>query len=146
MARPQEYSSILGNELIELMASGLSLTAAAAELGFHRQTMYDWENKHPEFSDAIKLARGKRVLKLERDMLGAVDGPVVTARIFALKNADPKEWRDRQEITGKDGGAIKIVNLANLSSEQLIALEPVLAALTGPSGATAPGESGDQET
>jgi hypothetical protein len=97
--RPSEYSESYGNELIELMAEGLSITAAAAELGFHRDTIYDWAEKYPIFSDALKRARGKRVLKLERDLLGAADGPTVTSRIFALKNADPGEWRDKHEVS-----------------------------------------------
>jgi len=80
------------------MATGLSLTAAAAEIGVHRDTIYAWEAKYPEFSDAIKIARGKRVLKLEQDLLTATEGPRVTARIFALKNADAHEWRDKREV------------------------------------------------
>ncbi len=119
--RPSEYTPALGNELIELMATGLSLTAAAASLGFHRDTMYDWSQKHPEFSDALKLAKGKRVLKLETDLLDAPDGPTVTSRIFALENADPTEWRDRvqQEITGKDGGPIEVAKtLADLDDAE----------------------------
>lgn len=109
MARPTEYKPELGEELIQLMATGLSITAAAAELGFHRDTIYDWAEKHPEFSDALKLGRGKRVHKLETELLTASEGPVVTARIFALKNADPHEWREKvvQEHTGKDGGPIE---------------------------------------
>lgn len=95
--RPTSYKPNYGEEMISLMASGLSLTAAAAELGFHRDTIYTWEAAHPEFADALKLARGKRVLHLERGLLEAKDGPTVTSRIFALKNADREEWRDKQE-------------------------------------------------
>lgn len=107
--RPSKYSPAYCNEIIELMGQGLSLTAAAAEIGIHRDTVYDWEKEIPEFSDAIKLARGKRTLKLERDLLSAPDGPTVTSRIFALKNAAPDEWRDKQEVSGPNGGAIPLV-------------------------------------
>lgn len=31
-------------------------------------------------------------------MLTAENGPQVTSRIFALKNADPEEWRDKTEV------------------------------------------------
>lgn len=96
--RPTLYKPNYGEEMISLMAMGLSLTAAAAELGFHRDTIYAWEAAHPEFSDALKLARGKRVLSLERGLLEAKDGPTVTSRIFALKNADREEWRDKQDV------------------------------------------------
>lgn len=96
--RPTLYKPNYGEGMISLMATGLSLTAAAAELGFHRDTIYAWEAAHPEFSDALKLARGKRVLSLERGLLEAKDGPTVTSRIFALKNADREEWRDKQDV------------------------------------------------
>lgn len=113
--RPLEFKDSFSEEIINLMASGLSLTAAAASLGFHRDTIYDWAKKNPIFSDALKLARGKRVLHLEKELLDAAEGPRVTARIFALKNADPTEWREKvdHEMTGKDGGAIQTENISD---------------------------------
>lgn len=111
--RPSSYTPTLGREIIDLMATGLSLTAAAAELGFHRDTMYEWEKTHPEFSDAIKVARGKRVLFLEKRMLGAELGPVVTSSIFALKNADAVEWREKQEVETNGTLTVNVVKLAD---------------------------------
>jgi hypothetical protein len=54
--------------------------------------------RHPEFADTIKLAQAKRQLFLERRLLEAKEGPVVTSTIFALKNAGPQDWRDKQEV------------------------------------------------
>jgi hypothetical protein len=90
------------------MAEGLSLAAAAAELGIHRQRVYEWEEKHPEFADTIKLARSKRQLFLERRLLSATAAPVVTSSIFALKNAAGDDWRDKHdhEHSGANGGPI----------------------------------------
>jgi hypothetical protein len=96
--RPTGYSVDRGAELIGLMATGLSISAAAAAMGFHRDTIYEWADRHPEFSDALKRGRGVRVLRLEREMLAGESGPYVTARIFALKNACPEEWREKTEI------------------------------------------------
>lgn len=95
--RPSEYREAYCAEVINLMGAGLSMTAAAAELGFHRETFLYWADKFPEFSDALKLAKGKRTAFLERQLLQEDSGPRVTARIFALKNAAPEEWRDRVE-------------------------------------------------
>lgn len=83
------------------MAEGLSLAAAAASLGIHRQRVYDWVEKHAAFADTIKLAQAKRQLFLERRLLSADAGPVVTSTIFALKNAGPDDWRDKQEVEQK---------------------------------------------
>lgn len=109
--RPNTYNPDLAREVIELMATGLSLTAAMAELGYHRQTAYDWQDKYPEFSDAVKVGQAKRQLFLERRLLSADVGPVVTSSIFALKNTGTGDWRDKQELEhkGEDGGPLQIV-------------------------------------
>lgn len=104
--RPTDYKPAYGEEILALMADGLSLAAAAAELGIHRQRVYDWEQRHDEFADTIKLARSKRQLFLERRLLSAKEGPVVTSSIFALKNAAGEDWRDKQEV--QHSGEMKI--------------------------------------
>lgn len=101
--RPTDFDPKFGEEILALMSEGISLAAAAAELGIHRQRVYEWEERFAEFADTIKVARGKRQLFLERRLLGASEGPIVTSSIFALKNAAPDDWREKSEITGKDG-------------------------------------------
>lgn len=96
--RPSEYTEAMAREVVELMATGLSLTAAMASLGFHRQTAYDWQERFPEFSDAVKVGQAKRQLFLEKRLLSADVGPVVTSSIFALKNTGTGDWRDKQEV------------------------------------------------
>lgn len=95
----------MGEEILSLMASGLSLAASAADLGIHRQRVYEWMERHPEFADTVKLAQAKRQLFLERRLLSADVGPVVTSTIFALKNAGPEDWRDKREV--EHSGAIE---------------------------------------
>ena len=48
--------------------------------------------------------------------------PDTTAAIFWLKNRRPEEWRDRQEITGKDGASLISAVTVNVvkSKSQLI--------------------------
>lgn len=108
VGRPNTYTETIGREVIELMATGLSLTAAMADLGYHRQTAYDWQEKYPEFSDAVKIGQSKRQAFLERRLLAAELGPVVTSSIFALKNTGTGDWRDKvtQEHTGEGGGPV----------------------------------------
>ena len=97
MNRPTLYQEEYKTRIVELMATGLSLTAAAAELGVTRQTCWNWGQADKEFFDAISLGQGKRTLFLERRLLSATEGPVVTSSIFALKNSAPEEWREKQE-------------------------------------------------
>lgn len=97
--RPTDFKPEYGNLILESMAEGLSLAAAAAEIGIHRQRVYEWVERHPEFADTVKLAQVKRQLFLERRLLKAEQGPVVTSTIFALKNAGAEDWREKVEQT-----------------------------------------------
>lgn len=104
--RPTDFKPEMGEQIIGYMKQGYSLTAAAAAVGIHRQRVYDWAEKHPEFADAINLGRGLRTFKLEGDLLSAESGPLVTSRIFALKNACPDEWREK--VDHEHGGGLTI--------------------------------------
>lgn len=96
--RPSKYDPAYCDSVVEVMATGLSLTAFAGEIGVHRGTINEWMEVHPEFSESVRVGKAKRTLALERGMLGAESGPAVTARMFALKNADPEEWREKQHV------------------------------------------------
>jgi hypothetical protein len=97
--RPTDFKPAYAEEILSLMAEGLSLAASAAELGIHRQRVYEWMERYPEFADTVKLAQVKRQLFLERRLLKADQGPIVTSTIFALKNAGPEDWREKVEQT-----------------------------------------------
>lgn len=79
------------------MGLGLSLTAFAGCIGVARSTINEWIDNHAEFSEAVKIGQAKRTLILEQQLLSSEQGPRVTARIFALKNAAPDEWKDKTE-------------------------------------------------
>ena len=127
--RPTEYRPEYGEELIALMATGLSLSASAAALGFHRQRFYEWAEKYPELADNINVARGKRLLHLEHRLLNDdTPGPAMTGTIFALKNADAEEWREKvvNETTGPDGGPQQHEHKHTISAESRAVLGELL--------------------
>lgn len=111
MARPTDYAPALCEAVEALLADGKSLTAAAGEMGIHRDTAYAWMDAHPEFSDAIKRGRAKGVSVWEDRLqeMATKGGGNATALIFAMKNLYREDWNDRtsHEHTGKDGEAIK---------------------------------------
>lgn len=97
--RPTDYTKTMGDEILNLMAGGLSLAAAAAEIGIHRQRVYEWVDRYPDFADTVKLAQAKRQLFLERRLLNnELAGPQITSTIFALKNTNHEDWRDKREV------------------------------------------------
>lgn len=105
MGRPTDFRPEMAEQILERMEQGLSLAAAAADINIHRQRVYEWVERHPDFADTVKLAQAKRQLFLEKRLLSADVGPVVTSTIFALKNAGAEDWREKQEVdhTSSDG-------------------------------------------
>jgi len=117
--RPSKYDpSYHPARLIELGEEGLSFAAVAGDFRISRETIYDWAEKFPEFSDAKRTAEGLAILFWERlnAKLAQTGQGNATATIFGLKNRSRKgerhvpEWQDvsRQEQTGPDGGPIAV--------------------------------------
>lgn len=116
--RPTDYRAEYCAEVIAYMARGFSLTAFAGSIRVSRETIYEWARVHPEFSDAVRIAQSSRTASLEEGLLDqGFAGPQITARIFALKNASPLDWRDRHEHVGADGGPIQ-VTVARFTGEE----------------------------
>ena len=57
MGRPPKYDKEICKQVISLGKQGYSLTQIALELDIARSTLYEWRDKYPEFSDAIKKGR-----------------------------------------------------------------------------------------
>ncbi len=55
--RPTDYRPEFCEQVVEYGKAGKSHVWIATELGVSRQTLYTWEEKHPEFLDAMTRAR-----------------------------------------------------------------------------------------
>ena len=92
------------------MAQGLSKESFAGDIGVHKDTIYEWADRHKAFSDAIKRGEGKSRIFWEKmgnaGALGRLPGFNSASWIFNMKNRFG--WRDKQEITGEDGGALVV--------------------------------------
>jgi hypothetical protein len=112
--RPTEYRPEYCDLVIEKMGEGLSLTAFSGLICVARDTVYQWIKAHREFSDAVSRARSCRVLYLERKLLVSRKGAETAAAVFALKNADPVEWRDVKHTEHKHSLAVETLTDAQL--------------------------------
>ncbi|MET3995025.1 formylmethanofuran dehydrogenase subunit A [Bradyrhizobium sp. S3.9.2] len=117
MGRPSEYKPEYCEMVIEAMARGLSLTAFAGMIRKSRDTVYQWVTVHRDFADAVSRARSARTLALEEKLLRSRKGAETTAAMFALKNAQPDEWRDLKHTETTHLHAI-----AQLTDAQLMAI------------------------
>lgn len=98
--RPSLYDPQYCDQVIDFMSSGYSIAGFAGHIKVARQTVYQWAEDHPEFSDALNQARAASALWWERNALkNAVEGEGnATMLIFGLKNRVADEWRDKREL------------------------------------------------
>jgi hypothetical protein len=112
--RPSDYRPEYCEAVQAYMAQGYSLTAFAGSIRQGRDTIYHWIKAHSEFSDAVVRARAARVAALETKLLRSRKGAETSAAIFALKNADPTEWRDVKHTEHKHSLAVETLSDAQL--------------------------------
>jgi hypothetical protein len=117
LGRPSEYRPEYCEAVVASMAQGLSLSAFCGSIGKSKDQVYSWITLHSEFSNAVARARSKRVLWLEQKLLRSRKGAETSAAIFALRNADPTEWRDLKHTETTHLHAI-----AELTDAQLMAI------------------------
>lgn len=123
---------------------GLTDEQIAGNVGITATTLYEWKNRFPEISEALK--KGKEIVDIqvenallkralgyeymeERVEISEKDGrkviqttktalPDTTALIFWLKNRRPDAWRDKPqekaEAAGEGGGVVLLPAVAEL--------------------------------
>lgn len=98
--QPTKYKHEYCEMLKKHMEEGLSFESFSAVIGVHRDTLYEWGKKQPDFSDAIKKGRDGLLLFYERLGRSAMAGKIkdfnATAFIWMTKNM--LNWREKQNI------------------------------------------------
>jgi len=126
------------------MAEGRSLDGCAALLGCHPDSLYEWQKKHPEFSDAVRAGRAAATAFWEGRLLDVAKGGSGNAQAiqWALRNRSraASGWDHAQkklEVSGPDGGAINVqadmttIDARALTPEQRETLKSALLAVKG---------------
>lgn len=114
MGRPSKFRPEMCEIIIEMMREGASKTEVCAKLGISRETMNQWRNPeseyyHESFSDALKegeslskawwLEQGRKNLQNKNfNYVG-----------WYMNMKNRHGWRDRQEVSGENGGPINII-------------------------------------
>ena len=85
---------------MRLGADGASRAEIAETIGVHRDTLHEWEDRHPEFSDAMKRAKQAEQVWWERKGRVGMEADKFNSAVWA-KNMNcrfPKDWRDVQAV------------------------------------------------
>lgn len=135
MGRPSKFDPAKIKQARKLVLLGAIEKDLADFFEVSVDTITEWKKTHPEFSASLKEAKDELDAKVVRSLFQRAMGyshpdvhvsnyqgqvtltpitkhyaPDTTACIFWLKNRQPELWRDRQEVTGKDGGPVEVVS------------------------------------
>jgi hypothetical protein len=78
-----------------------TIEGLAIHLGIHKDTIYDWEKKYPEFSDVINVLRGKQARELINKGLSGDYNPII-AKLLLTKHG----YTDKSELDQTVKGSI----------------------------------------
>jgi len=136
--QPTKYKAEYAAVARKVTEIGGTLNELAEALSVSVATVKNWGQKYPDFLASIKEGRELQDAWVEKALLSRAKGmkiretqiginadgsewsretikeipPDTAAAFIWLKNRQPKDWRDKKEITGEDGEpiTIKIVN------------------------------------
>lgn len=135
--RKSDYNSTYPKIAAKAAQTGATDEEIAELFEVSTRTLHRWKLEHPEFCHSLKAAKELADERVERALFQKAIGyrfqavkifmpggstepvyapyveeaaPDTTAAIFWLKNRKPEEWRDKQEVTGANGGPISVVN------------------------------------
>lgn len=118
-AKPYKYKPEFCQAIIDYMAQGYSSAAFAGSIGVDKQTIYNWAKNIEDFGEALAVAQAKRTNFWETTQIGIATGMLpdgnAVSTLFALKNCDAEEWRDRRELVAPGAGDNGSLDLLVLS-------------------------------
>ena len=113
--RPTKLTPEVQDLIVDGINAGLTLGLTCARAGVARSTFYDWLEKGEaaksgalmEFSDTVSRARADSALRLVSQI--TLQAPTDwRAAAFLLERRFPDDYGKRSEVTGKDGGPVKV--------------------------------------
>ena len=125
--RPTDYRPEYCERVIEMGRAGFSVVEMASAIGVARATLEArWTEAHPEFREALQLARecsqswwesiGREHLVMPKDA-GTFQASVWSRSMAARF---PRDWRENKgvELTGTNGGPIETKSTVTMTPEE----------------------------
>lgn len=139
VGRPSKYKPEYCEKIMDIAKTGAGMVEWALACDVDRVTLYDWAEKHEDFSTALTRAKMLEQAWWEttgRDNLNADRfNALVWKTTMQARFRDDYTERKVTEVSGPDGGAIKVeaktVDARALEPEQREALKQILLAAKG---------------
>lgn len=93
-------------KLEEVFAIGGTDEEACFYAGICKDALYDYQNKHPEFTERKEALKERPILKARQTIVKALDDPEQAK--WYLERKKKKEFAQRTELTGDEGAPILI--------------------------------------
>ena len=114
VGRPSTYNPAYCEEVVALGKKGKSIEQICFDLNTPVRTLYEWRDRHPEFSQALEDAKAFEQAWWESQahayMVETKDGPKLNASLWSRSMAArfPKKYREstKTEITGAEGAPL----------------------------------------
>jgi len=98
----KKYNKKFCNKVIKMLSQGKTMTAVCAAIGITHDTFYRWQERYPEFKDAVefgKLLEQEHFEQLGYEaMLGRIDNFNTRVWIMFMKNRF--NYADKTEVSG----------------------------------------------
>lgn len=136
--RPTDYKPEYCEQVIELGKEGKSPAQMAAHFDVCRQTIYNWQDQHPEFLAAFNRAMAHCQNWWEDQGMKGMVADKFNANVWtkSMQARFRDDYTERREVTGKDGGPIETKDV----SERAAAFTGTIASLASREG-TSEGDS-----
>jgi hypothetical protein len=146
--RPTDYDPSFCQIAADACINGATDEEIADTLGVCARTIYRWKIQHPEFSQALRVGKELCDERVERSLYNRAVGytydavkinvdkgdviitpykehcpPDVAAQKLWLTNRRAEQWKERssKEISGPNGGAIKLDTTGDIEQARRIA-------------------------
>lgn len=110
LRKPYDFIELARATLLERVSLGDTVREAARKAGVHVDTVYRHVHNDADFAQSFKQALELGAIKIEAELHEHVfrkrPGNVHAARAL-LNVRRPRDWRERVEVTGRDGKPIE---------------------------------------
>lgn len=123
IGRPSKYDPALCDKVVELGRQGKSVEQISSALGFHYKTLLYWSETHPEFLEAMELAKQYELAYWEdlgsQYIVEAPQSAKLNTGLWSRSMAArfPAKYRENSkvEVTGKNDKPIQVDVLHDFS-------------------------------
>lgn len=113
VGRPTVMTPEVVSKLEQAWAMGCSDIEACLFADISKQTLYDYQNKNPEFVDRKERLKESLVLKARTVIASALNQDDENTAKWYLERKKKAEFSTRQELTGEDGISLQppVINI-----------------------------------